>query len=187
MTSETESGQADGASPAGSTGVSTDYGGVGDPGKWLIEEYKLLSAHYFHEDNYFQQSVSVFSAINGALVAFFASNLASRATLAQLIVPLLGIVLSLVWWISLLRTRERRLYAELRIVEIEQAVARAWGDEGMIVPVLDVGSRSRWHERGRTGAWRRLRIGWVRDIPASVIALCLPLVFVIVWMILLAA
>jgi hypothetical protein len=28
-----------------------------EPHTWLLEEYTLLSEHYFHEDNYFQYSM----------------------------------------------------------------------------------------------------------------------------------
>jgi hypothetical protein len=155
-----------------------------EPTAWLLEEYKLLSAHYFHEDNYFQQSVATFSTLNSGLVAFYASNLVSKGVTTQLTVPIIGIILSLVWMISILRTRERRRYAENRIVEIESALHASWKIERTPLGLLDIGTRARWDEVGKTGTWGKLRLGWIRDIQASKLALTLPPAFIVIWVVL---
>jgi len=155
-----------------------------EPTAWFLEEYKLLSAHYFHEDNYFQQSVATFSTLNSGLVAFYASNLVSKGSAAQLTVPVIGIMLSLVWMISILRTRERRKYAENRIVEIESVLHASWKMEGTSIGPLDIGTRARWDEVGKTGSWGKLRLGWIRDIQASKLALTLPPAFILIWAVL---
>jgi hypothetical protein len=172
-----------GPSPVSSKGTSFSLEKC-EPTAWLLEEYKLLSAHYFHEDNYFQQSVATFSTLNSGLVAFYASNLVSKGTVAQLTVPVIGITLSLVWMISILRTRERRRYAENRMVEIESALHASWKIEGTPIGPLDIGTRARWEEVGKTGAWGKLHLGWIRDIQASKLALALPPAFIIIWVVL---
>ena len=37
---------------------------------WLLEEYKLLSAHYFHEDQVYFRMGGLLITLNGALIAF---------------------------------------------------------------------------------------------------------------------
>lgn len=156
------------------------------PEAWLLEEYKLLSAHYFHEDNYFQHSVATFSTLNSGLVAFYASNLVTEVRAARFMVPTIGIIISMVWEVSLLRTRERRVYAEHRIEKIESVLHDLWQVEGSTLEMpLDIGTRARWKESGKEGAWGKTRLGWIRNIPASILALFLPPLFIAIWILLL--
>lgn len=158
-----------------------------DPSGWLLEEYKLLSAHYFHEDNYFLQSVAIFSTLNSGLIAFYASELVLRTTAAHVALPAIGIALSTAWMVSILRTRERRLYAENRITHIESTLHLSWSGRALPILPLDLGTRVKWNDIGRSGLWGRTRLGWLRNIPASKLALLLPPIFLGIWIVLLVA
>jgi hypothetical protein len=158
-----------------------------DPSGWLLEEYKLLSAHYFHEDNYFQHSVATFSTLNSGLIAFYASDLMANTAAAHFVLPAIGVTLSIAWMISILRTRERRVYAENRIVEIESALHCSWSAIPIPILPLDIGTRSKWNDVGRSGLWGKLRLNWLRNIPASKLALLLPPTFFGIWVLLLLA
>lgn len=156
-----------------------------EPTSWLLEEYKLLSAHYFHEDTYFQHSVTTFSTLNSGLIAFYSSDLLFKTSSSRLVLPIIGIVLCAVWAVSLLRTRERRRYAEIRIVEIEASLHGHWQEGDLSIRPLDIGTRRGWDDIGRSGMWGKLRMGWIRDIPASKLALVLPPGFIAIWVLLL--
>jgi len=159
---------------------------MSEPAIWLLEEYKLLSAHYFHEDNYFQHLIATFTTLNSGLIAFYASDLILRTSVARFSIPAIGIILTLAWTVSMLRARELRLYAQNRMVEMESALHELW--HGLELPIrpLDIGTRVRWGEVGRTGFWGKLRLGWIRNIQASKVAFVLPSTFAIVWIVLLA-
>ena len=156
-----------------------------DPSGWLLEEYKLLSAHYFHEDNYFLHSVATFTTLNSGLIAFYASEFVSKATAAHVALPSVGIALSIAWMISILRTRERRTYAENRITQIESTLHLSWSGRALPILPLDIGTRLKWNDIGRSGVWGRTHLGWLRNIPASKIALLLPPIFLGIWILLL--
>jgi hypothetical protein len=51
---------------------------------------------------------------------------------------------------------------------------------------LDIGTRAKWHEVGQKGKWGQLHLGWIRNIPASKLALILPPTFIGIWVLLLA-
>jgi hypothetical protein len=150
-----------------------------------LEEYKLLSAHYFHEDGYFQHLISTFTTLNSGLIAFYASGLISKADAAHFSIPVIGITLTLAWTFSMLRARELRLYAQNRMIEIESTLHGLWQTLELPIRPLDIGTRVRWGEVGRTGFWGKLRLGWMRNIPASKLAFLLPLTFTIIWIVLL--
>jgi hypothetical protein len=154
------------------------------PEDWLIQEYNLLSQHYFHEDNYFQQSVAIFSTLNSGLIAFYTSTLISKSGFTRFSVPAIGILLSAVWMISLVRTRERRAYAENRIIEMEVALGRMLTENNTLVKFLDIGTRAGWHLVAQQGMWKRFHIGWIRDVPASKLSLALPPAFIAIWVLL---
>lgn len=154
------------------------------PGDWLLQEYNLLSQHYFHEDSYFQQSVAIFSTLNSGLIAFYTSSLISKSSVTRFTVPSIGVLLSVVWMISILRTRERRRYAENRIVDLETVLKQVTSMHNVPVRMLDIGTRAGWHLVGQKGLWRKFHIGWLRDVPASTLALGLPPCFIVIWVLL---
>lgn len=156
-----------------------------EPTTWLLEEYKLLSAHYFHEDNYYQQSLATFSTLNGALIAFYASDLASKTSAAHFSIPTIGIVLTIAWAVSMVRIRELRRYAQDRMAKIESALHELWRSSDLPIRPLDIGTRELWETVGQTGAWGKFRLGWIRNVPASNVALILPLTFNVIWIVLL--
>lgn len=175
---------------AGAVPPVTEPGGkasaAAEPGAWLLEEYKLLSAHYFHEDNYFLHVVTAFTTLNSGLIAFYASDLVSTATMAHYALPVIGLMLTVAWTISMLRTREMRSYAQRRMVAIESELHRRWEHLELPMRPLDIGTRAQWRELGRIGLWGRLSVGWLRNIPATKLAFLLPLTFTVIWIVLLA-
>ena len=64
---------------------------------WLLEEYKLLSAHYFHEDTQLLRVIGVYGTLNGALIAFLGSKFVEPSRAAAALVPIIGIVLCFSW------------------------------------------------------------------------------------------
>jgi hypothetical protein len=42
---------------------------------WLRTEYQLLSEHYFHEDNYYLGTNTLFLTLNAALLGVFSGEL----------------------------------------------------------------------------------------------------------------
>src|SRR4051794_41352735 len=129
--------------------------------------------------------MSIYGSINSALVAFYASKLITESFATKVIIPAVGLLLSAVWAVSGLRTRERRIYAERRAGEIEEYLSSAWAGRQLDFVHLDLARRSGWEDVGRSGLWRALRVGWLRNIPASRLALGVPPIFFMIWVLLL--
>ena len=156
-----------------------------DRSAWLLEEYKLLSSHYFHEDGQLFRTVGIFGALNGALLAFLGSRFAEMQAPAVQFIPVIGIVLCLGWTAMIIRIREWRNYMEFRIREIEAELHGSWA--GGAVP-LDIRTVRRWSERRPPFKW----YNWpvlpfylaFRDASASLVLLLLPFAFAAVWVVL---
>jgi hypothetical protein len=156
-----------------------------EPQEWLLEEYKLLSAHYFHEDALIWRTITMFATFNGALLAFLGSTFATSRLIASWLVPIVGIALSVSWFMSLIRTRAVRGYAQRRMRMIENVVRQSWAHEGFAP--LDIMSQAQWREHVQHTyphwfAWA-LRRG--ASFPASRTFLFLPMVFAVIWIIVL--
>jgi hypothetical protein len=122
----------------------------------------------------------VYSAISSGLLAFYVSDLVERTNLLSLLIPSIGAVLSVVWLLSIVRTRERRVYAENRIIAIEKELHAIWEQMPLQILPLDVGTRIKWDDIGRTWKWHQVRLGWIRNISASLLALYVPPTFLVV-------
>lgn len=150
------------------------------PSEWLLEEYKLLSGHYFHEDNQYWRTVSIFGTLNGALLAFVASTFAQNTFVSQALVPLAGIALCMSWLAALIRGREWRNYIEDRIGAIELAVSSHWSAEDFRPLNLRSGgftARAKLAE----GRWRDSPYKIIANIPSSLTLMLLPVFFMVIW------
>lgn len=154
-----------------------------DRSAWLLEEYKLLSQHYFHEDGQLFKAVGIFGTLNGALLAFVGSKLSTFGVVADRLIPLIGLALCVAWLAALVRHREWRVYIESRIREIESTLHRCWGDVELLP--LDLRTARKWEAYAPPRRWFN---GWYRTFrewPASKVILVLPFAFAIVWALLL--
>jgi hypothetical protein len=152
------------------------------PSVWLLKEYELLTIHYFHEDNYILRTVSLFGTLNGALLAFMASNFFDASSRAKLFIPAIGMVLSLAWLISLVRTRAYRIYHESRIRAIEQYLNTQW--KFLEFQLLDLRTFSSWDQMRQSGLLTPLPLRAFAQIPSSIMMMAIPIGFLIIWIIL---
>src|SRR5262245_46893277 len=93
---------------------------------WLLEEYKLLTAHCLHEDAQFKNTLVMFLTLNIGLLGFGSTSLSAVEKETRWIVPAAGVVLWLPWIPSLMRIRAFRSYFECRIRTIEYELHGRW-------------------------------------------------------------
>lgn len=145
---------------------------------WLLEEYKLLSAHYFHEDQIYFRTGGLLITLNSALIAFSAtsSGVPRLPTAAVVLFSVFGFVVTLAWVAMLWRIRAVRQVSSSRIGEIEAALEATWTATGMTSP------RIRLHMRERMAALsRRTPARLASGIPATVLFLLIPVVAAVYW------
>ena len=153
------------------------------PDIWLLEEDKLLSAHYFHEDNQIQKTIGIYATLNGGLIAFLGSSFVANERIARTLIPAIGIILCFSWLATLVRIREWRVYIEKRIKEIEHALHDRWASEDILpLDIRTVHDWSAWKPRWRWFNWPYLIF---RNLPSSLTLLTLPVAFTAVWIFLL--
>lgn len=130
--------------------------------QWLISEYTLLSDHYFHEDNYYLKTNTLFITLNAALLGLISGQFGngSKALTVDTIIifAIIGLVSTFSWILTLLRTHVCRNMIEDRISEIETNVESI--------------------HKIRAG---RPTPPFYAKIPSSIIMLVLPIVFSVVW------
>jgi hypothetical protein len=154
-----------------------------DRSSWLLEEYKLLSQHYFHEDSQLFKAVSIYGTLSGALLAFVGSKFAIGGPVASALIPAIGLAICFAWLAALVRHREWRICIESRIAEIESQLHEHWEDTEPLP--LDIRTARHWREYAPEPRWYN---GWYRmfrEWPASKVLLALPCAFGVVWSILL--
>lgn len=143
---------------------------------WLLEEYKILSSHYFHEDDYYLKSVALFATLNTGLLTIISSELIKKGQeIVTIAFSLIGIIASFAWFISLRRVRYLRRKIEARIQEIEINLHSYWKRIENPPPfeILQIREREE-----TTKLWERL--------PVSLIMLLFPMVFFTIWLVILA-
>jgi len=147
-----------------------------DPGDWLLEEYKLLVAQYFHEDTQFKNVVKMFATIHIALFAYITSEFVDDRPLTPVAISIVGILLSIAWFGSMVRVREFRNFFEDRITEVEEALHNAWQHAGFTP--LDLRTTKRWGvpKKGENFIYR-----YFRDFHTGKMYLVLPICSLIVW------
>ena len=156
-----------------------------DRAAWLLEEYKLLSQHYFHEDAQLFKALGIFGTLNGGLLAFVGSKFSTVGVVAERLIPIIGLSLCFAWLAALVRHREWRIYIESRIGEIESDLHAMWGSAQPLP--LDIRTARHWSEYAPTRRWFNFWYVTFREWPASKIILVLPFTFAVVWLLLLAS
>lgn len=150
-----------------------------DQKQWLLEEYKLLSLHYFHEDDSLRKTITTYITINAALLAFLGSTFAAQNSSINIAVSIIGLVLCVVWFVTLIRIREWRFYIEERIETIEKTLHGIWTNS--ILMPLDIRAESKWAQIESRKRWYNVLYFLFRDIPSSLMHFVLPIAFLIVW------
>jgi len=150
---------------------------------WLMEEYKILSEHYFHEDNQIQKTLTIYATLNSGLIAFISSGFAQNKLIAFKIIPFIGFILCISWIASLIRIREWRNYMEQRIQRIEEYLHKYWKNEEFIP--LDLRTLKDWANSGPKKRWYNVIYRLFRNAPVSVTFLIMPLIFMATWIFLL--
>jgi hypothetical protein len=144
---------------------------------WLLEEYKLLSAHYFHEDQVYFRMGGLLITLNSALIAFSATS-SGVPRLPQVVLVLFsvfGLAVTLAWVAMLWRIRAVRQVSSSRIAEIEAALEATWS---ATVP----SPRIRLHMRERMSAMPgRLPSRLATSLPATTLFLLVPVVAAAYW------
>ena len=146
--------------------------------KWLLEEYKLLSAHYFHEDQTYFRVGGMLITVNGALIAFSATSteVPTMPLVILVLFSLFGLSMTLAWAAMLLRIRALRLAITERLEEVETALQSHWVAAALSSP------RIRLHMGNRiTAAPGRLPSRWARRVPASITFLLVPIAAAMYW------
>jgi hypothetical protein len=154
--------------------------------KWTLEEYKLLTAHYFHEDNFYHKVTTTFATLNAGLLAFTRAA-PSNIIVSNRTVSLVGMALCVCWFSSLVRIREYRRAAENRIQRIEVFWSTLPWQNAELVP--DIRRMTHWHSiKPKYTWWNWWLIGpyrLFRLLPTSLVMLVLPVAFIIAWILVL--
>jgi len=128
-----------------------------------MHEYKILSDHYFHEDNFYLKTNSIFMTLNAVMVGFLGGKLGDTSINFTneflLIFSIIGFISVISWGLTLMRTHVYRMKIEERIAEIENVFS----------DILKI----------RT---KRSPLPFYAKIPSSIIILTLPTVFSFVWL-----
>jgi len=147
-----------------------------DPAQWLLEEYKLLVAQYFHEDTQFKLIIKMFATMHIALFAFVTSEFVDDRALTSVAISIVGALLSIAWFGSMVRVREFRNFFEERIKEVETALHNAWEHAGFTP--LDLRSSKSWQipKEGENFIYR-----FFRGFATGKMYLVLPICTLFVW------
>jgi len=144
---------------------------------WLLEEYKLLSAHYFHEDQVYFRMGGLLITLNGALIAFSAasSGMPRLPPVMLVLFSVFGLVVTLAWMAMLWRIRAVRQVSTNRIGEIEAALEASWS---ATVPSPRIRLRMRERMSAVSG---RLPSRLATSVPATTLFLLVPVVAAAYW------
>ena len=157
--------------------------------EWLLEEYKLLSQHYFHEDKTLMDAIRSYLLINSGLLAFFSSIYFQTNRTFESLIPLVGIILCFSWVSTLTRQREWRQYISSRIKEIEMDLQGIWELNNSMpkVYVLDIRSMRNWDNKTFLGEQNQLPwfLKFFRNVPSSYSLIAVPIIFLISWIVML--
>ena len=128
-----------------------------------MHEYRLLSEHYFHEDNFYLKTNSIFMTLNAVMVGFLGGKLGDTSiNFAEdflFMFSIIGFISVISWGLTLMRTHVYRVKIDERIAEIENNFS----------DILKI----------RT---KRSSLPFYAKIPSSIIILILPAVFSLVWL-----
>lgn len=133
----------------------------------IKDEYRLLSSHYFHEDSFYQKSITIFLTLNTGLLAFI--NAIAESNEYSIYIPIIGIVSVISWSVSIYRSKFFKNKLENRIVEIETLIQEKFSNKPSIM-----------HLRTNRGTFPLLA-----RIPSTVTNMILPIAFAVIWIIIL--
>lgn len=163
----------------------TIYAGPSDPPKdtWLREEYRLLSEHYFHEDNQCFTAMAMFATLSSGLLAFMGSTFAVPQSAASIAIPVVGIVICLSWIATVVRIYEWRVHIESRAKSIEALVGSQWS--GIESLPLDIHTARHYQTTLPRLRWWQFAHRLFRNISTAQTLTVLPMTFGVVWVVLL--
>ena len=150
---------------------------------WLLEEYKLLSAHYFHEDSQLERTTVLFTTLNGILLTFLGSSFSLNNKITTTLIPIVGIIFSIFWLLIHNRVRQCRNYNEKRILEIEKQLHRLWGD--LEILPLDIRVMKNFGKKNGKPSGNIFTRA-INGIPSSCLEMILPISFFFIWLVVLA-
>ena len=143
-----------------------------DQGEWLLEEYRQLSQHYFHEDNYYLKANAFFSALDTALLAVYSTR-PDDLPVPQLEwgLPMVGFIASLVWLLTLIRIKYLREKHLERLDQLEfhvRQVVRDSGEEFVLGPSPSI-------PKGDSDSI-------LFRVPATYVIQAIPVTFIAIWL-----
>lgn len=150
---------------------------------WLREEYRLLSEHYFHEDNQCFTTMAMFATLSSGLLAFMGSTFAEPKSGASIAIPVVGIVICASWIATVVRIYEWRIHIESRAKSIEAQVGARWS--GIESLPLDIHTARHYQATLPHLSWWQFAHRLFRNVSTSQTLTVLPLTFGVVWVVLL--
>jgi len=146
--------------------------------EWLLTEYKLLSQHYFHEDSQFKKTIVLFITINTTLLGVYSSGILKIETKLIIFFPIIGIIMSFAWIVSMVRIREIRNSVYYRIKEIEKYIHSKFESDKFAI----FDTKLYNHVNINIYNWPLyLPYNFFKRIPASLTYLILPFTFILIW------
>jgi hypothetical protein len=150
---------------------------------WLREEYRLLSEHYFHEDNQCFTAMAMFATLSSGLLAFMGSTFAQPKSAAAIAIPRVGIVICASWIATVVRIHEWRVHIEARAKSIETQVGARWSKIESLP--LDIHTARHYEATLPRLRWWQFAHGLFRNVSTAQTLTVLPLTFGVVWVVLL--
>jgi uncharacterized protein involved in tolerance to divalent cations len=150
---------------------------------WLREEYRLLSEHYFHEDNQCFTAMAMFATLSSGLLAFMGSTFAEPKSAAAIAIPVVGIVICASWIATVVRIYEWRVHIEARAKSIEAQVGSRWSKIESLP--LDIHTARNYQATLPGLSWWQIAHRLFRNVSTAQTLTVLPLTFGVVWVVLL--
>lgn len=150
---------------------------------WLREEYRLLSEHYFHEDDQCFTAMAMFATLSSGLLAFMGSTFAAPKSTAAVAIPVVGIVICASWIATVVRIYEWRVHIEARAKNIEAQVGTRWSKIESLP--LDIHTARDYETTLPRLRWWQFAHRLFRNVSTAQTLTVLPLTFGIIWVVLL--
>lgn len=150
---------------------------------WLREEYRLLSEHYFHEDNQCFTAMAMFATLSSGLLAFMGSTFAAPQAATGISIPVVGLVICVSWIATVVRIYEWRVHIESRAKSIEALMGSQWS--GIESLPLDIHTARHYHATLPRLRWWQFAHRLFRNLSTAQTLTVLPMTFGVVWAVLL--
>lgn len=138
-----------------------------DKEELLLEEYKLTTRDFNHESTLLWQKTYFFVVISGLLFSYSASKFVSESPFFQVILAILGLVISTIWLLIGHRAGEYITCREERALSIENEIKEL-----------------RIYQTSRECSLKKSRIGRLLHV-RPLVTVVLPSVFIILWLMIL--